>query len=290
MDLAGDFMFAADDGVMNLPLKATFAAVVAALTFVAHSADNSPATPIEKPVLLYSRYFNAAGESRYLPDGNYRPILERLRADFVVRVSHEPLRPATLADVAVVLIANPSDRAVGTNPPPPHFTEADIRTLGRFIADGGSLIIMGNQENHNLEVEDTNKLLAQFGLQFTNLYTDAKRLVLPRDMPVLGGLRWAYYTGNLITFHPAHGAKLFAAVTNDLAQPPLAGKRDQAGVLLAMVQAGHGRVIAITDSGWLADWALSGQGIGGVAIREHDNGEIFRRLTRWSAGLSGIEK
>lgn len=275
---------------MSFPTRLSSTALLLAFAFVAPSAEKPPAMHIDQPVLLYSRHFNAAGESRYLPDGNYRTILGRLRADFVVRVSHEPLQPATLADVAVVLIANPSDRAVGTNPPPPHFTEADIRTLGRFIADGGSLIIMGNQENHNLEVEDTNKLLAQFGLQFTNLYTDAKRLVLPRDMPVLGGLRWAYYTGNLITIHPAHGAKLFAAVTNDLAQPPLAGKRDQAGVLLAMVQAGRGRVVAITDSGWLADWALSGQGIGGVSIREHDNEEIFRRLTRWAAGLSRTEK
>jgi hypothetical protein len=262
-------------------MKWIFTAAVAIATLTARSAENPPA----KPVLLYSRHFNAEGESRYLPDGNYKPILDQLRADFAVRVSREPITPAKLRDVAVVLIANPSDQAAGTNPPPPHFSAADLGTLGAYIRDGGSLILMGNQENHNLEVEDTNKLLAQFGLQFTNLYTDAKHLVLPREMPVIGGLRWAYYTGNSLLVHPTPNARLFAAVTNDLAQPPLAGKRDEPGILLAMVQSGRGRVVAITDSGWLADWALSGQGIGGVAIREHDNAEIFRRLTRWAAGM-----
>ena len=72
-----------------------------------------------KPVLLYSRYFNAVGESRYLPDGTYKEILSRLRYEFEVRVHNQPLNDHTLAGVNLVVIANPSDRAVGTNPPPP---------------------------------------------------------------------------------------------------------------------------------------------------------------------------
>src|SRR5436309_2100160 len=62
-----------------------------------------------KPVLLYSRYFNAEGESRYLPEGNYKDVLDRLKADFTIRVHNNPLTPQTLADVKLVLIANPSD-------------------------------------------------------------------------------------------------------------------------------------------------------------------------------------
>jgi len=30
---------------------------------------------------------------------------------------------------------------------------------------------------------------------------------------------------------------------------------------------------------------LADKGIGGVAITNHDNSEIFRRLARWAAGL-----
>ncbi len=40
-----------------------------------------------KPVFLYSRYFNAPGESRYLPDGSYKDLLQRLGKNFDVRVN-----------------------------------------------------------------------------------------------------------------------------------------------------------------------------------------------------------
>ena len=110
--------------------------------------------------------------------------MQRLREDFEVRVHNQPLTRGTLAGVKLLLIANPSDRAVGTNAPPPHVSPADIAALTEFVHQGGGLILMENQENHNLEVEDSNKLLAQFGIQATNLYTDAKKLVLPKRHPL----------------------------------------------------------------------------------------------------------
>jgi hypothetical protein len=188
-----------------------------------------------------------------------------------------------LADVKLLLIANPSDKAVGGNPPPPHVSAADIKVLVEFVEKGGGLIISGNQENHNLEIDDVNKLLSRFGIQFTNLYTDAKQLVLPKQTPIIGGLRWAYYTGNLLLLDSSHPAKPHALVMNDLNQKPEKGTRDQSGCLLATAEPGKGRVVVITDSGWITDSALDGRGIGDVAIKEQDNREIFRRLTRWAA-------
>jgi hypothetical protein len=55
-------------------------------------------------------------------------------------------------------------------------------------------------------------------------------------------------------------------------------------VLLATAEPGKGRVVVVTDAGWITDDALSGKGIGGVAITEHDNWEIFLRLSTWAAG------
>jgi hypothetical protein len=237
----------------------------------------------DKPVFLYSRYFNAAGEARYLPEGNYKPLLERLASEFTVRVHNQPLNSQTLGDVSVVLISNPSDKAVGTNPPPPHFTDTDIRELTTFIQRGGGVIVMANQENHNMEVEDTNKLLKRFGLQWTNLYTDAKLIPLPKEAPVIGGLRWAYYTGNLLLIETNHAAKPRAIVTNDLSIKPPKGTRDQSGVLMASAELGKGHLLAVTDSGWLADWAFDDRGVGGVALKGQDNYEIFRRLLHWMA-------
>lgn len=245
-----------------------------------------PATPVEtpKPVMLYSRYYNAAGETRYLPDGTFKDVLARLREHFVVQINNLPLTRESLSGVNVVLIANPSDTAVAENPPPPHVSPRDIDTITRFVQSGGGLIVMGNQENHNLEVTDMNQLLARFGLQFTNLYTDAKKLVLPVKIPVIGGLRWAYYTGNLVEVKAGHPAKPRALVENDFNQKPLKGSRDQKGALLAVAELGRGRVVVVTDSGWISNDALSGKGIGDVAITEQDNFEIFRRLVVWASG------
>ena len=263
----------------TVPSRWWFALLLLCVSGPAGCAAESSA----KPVLLYSRHFNAPGETRYLPDGTYRQVLTNLRRDFEVRVHDQPLTRESLAGVKVVLIANPSDQAVGTNPPPHHFSAADIEGLSAFVENGGGLIIMGNQENHNLEIEDTNKLLARFGFQFKNLYTDAKQLVLPKDTPIIGGLRWAYYTGNLVAIDAAHPARPHPLVINDLSVKPLGGSRDQRGALLAVSNPGRGRVVAVTDAGWITDTALDGRGLGPVAIKEQDNWEIFRRLAHWAA-------
>jgi len=238
----------------------------------------------DKPGFLYSRYFNAPGETRYLPDGNYKDLLQRLSSEFEVRVNDSALTPRTLVGINVVLIANPSDSAVGTNRPPHHINAADIRTLKGFIARGGSVIVMANQENHNVESTDMNAFLGQFGMQWTNLYTDAKLLPIPSSVPAIGGLKWAYYTGNLILLDPDHPAKPRALVTNDLSIKPPKGTRDQAGALMAVADLGKGHLVAVTDSGWLADWAFDEKGVGGVALKGQDNYEIFRRLLHWLAG------
>jgi hypothetical protein len=253
-------------------------------TILVASSGSAPAAETKsKPVLLYSRYFNAEGEDRYLPDGNYKAFLEKLRSDFEVVVHNKPLTAQTLRGIDVVLIANPSDKAAKDHPAPHHFLPKDISAINAYISRGGGLIIMGNQENHNLEVEDTNNLLKFSGLQFTNVYTDAKQLIIPRETPILGGLRWAYYTGNSVAIENGNKAHPRALVMNDLKQKPLKGPRDAPGALLAIAEPGKGRVAVVTDAGWLTDTALDGTGIGGVAIKEHDNYEIFARLAKWAA-------
>lgn len=235
-----------------------------------------------KPVVLYSRYFNAIGEDRYLPDGTYKQVLQRLNEEFEVRVHADPLVPRTLKGVDVVIIANPSEKAVGTNPPPNHFGNGEIRALTIYVNQGGGLIILGNQENHNLELETTNQLLSRFGLRFTNEYTDAKKLVIPKSTPILGGLTWAFYTGNSLMLTGGEGHPR-ALVENDLTQKPIQGPRDARGMLIAVSEPNQGRVVAITDAGFITDAVLKGEGIGGIVIKDHDNWEIFRRLVHWSA-------
>ncbi len=238
----------------------------------------------KKPVLLYSRHFNAAGETRYLPDGTFKEILTKLRGEFDVRVNSDPLTAKTLAGVNVLLIANPSDKAVGQNPPPPHVSASDITTLVQFIEKGGGLIVMGNQENHNLEFVDLNKLLARFGLQFVEKFTDMKKIAVPKETPVIGGLNWGYYTGNQIVIESGHAAKPRPLISNDVTVKPLNGPRNEPGCLLAVAEPGKGRVVLVTDAGWLTNDALSEKGIGGFVVKGQDNWEIMRRLSHWAAG------
>ncbi len=277
------------------PFRLRLVAIVSTFLLVAAAASSveaaEAATPaVKKPVVLYSRAFNAQGEARYLPDGTFKDVLGQLAHNFEVRISAAPVDRKTLDGVSVVVIANPSDKAVGTNPPPRHMLAVDILNLRQYVEKGGGLIVMGNQENHNLEIAHFNSLLASFGLQFTNVYTDAKKLVIPKTTPVIGGLRWAYYTGNQVLVKPDHRAKARSLVDNDLKQKPDKGPRDAAGSLLAIAEPGQGRVAVITDAGWLTNDALSGKGIGDVAIKDHDNLEIMRRLLNWAARSLAIQR
>jgi len=253
-----------------------FATVLLPLALVAADAP--------KPVLLYSRCFNAVGEARYQPDGNYKEVLTRLRGEFDVRVHAEPLTAKTLAGVKVVLIANPSEKAAGTNPPPRHVAAPDIAALTQFVQGGGGLIVLGNQEAHNLETANLNRLLAQFGLQLADKHTDIKLLPLPKTTPVIGGLNWLYYSGDQVVLTPGHPAKPRALVNNDLSIQPINGPRNEPGCLLATAEPGKGRVLLITDAGWITDDSLAGKLSGSLSPKPNDNWEIMRRLTRWAAG------
>lgn len=265
------------------PLLAATPPVAATTPAPAPAAVKPLNAPGPKPVFLYSRYLNAEGEKRYLPDGTFKDVLALLQGDFEVRVNSAPLTRETLKGMDVVLIANPSDQAVGSNPPPHHLSPQDIETLTSYVRDGGGVILMGNQENHNLEITQVNKLLEVFGMQFRERYTDAKLLLLPRDTPVIGSLRWAYYTGNLIVMAAGHVARPRPLVLNDTSIKPLGGDRDQRGALMAAAELGIGRFVLVTDAGWISNDALSGKGIGPVAMKEHDNWEIFRRISLWAA-------
>ncbi|MCB1100592.1 MAG: SMP-30/gluconolactonase/LRE family protein [Verrucomicrobiae bacterium] len=242
-----------------------------------------PPCPAAQPVLLYSRYFNAEGEDRYVPDKDYSEVLQKLGETFEIRVNRNEPTSEALADVDVVLISNPSQAAVPGHPAPPRFSAGMIDRLEEYVESGGGLIMMGNQENHNLELETTNQLLRRFGMAFEESFTDIKALPVPESVPMIGGLKWGYYSGNLLTLKSDHPSRPTALVENDLNQPLLKGTRDARGPLLATATSGKGRVIVATDAGWITNTVLSGPGIANVKIDGHQNFEIFRRLALWAA-------
>lgn len=268
---------------MRLLLVAGMAMGMATLGLAAGNGRASTAKAGRRPVVWYCLRYQAPGENRYAPDGTYRDILQTLGQTFEVKVSAAEPTMESLRGVDVVLLANPNDQAFGTNAPPFHMTAKNIATWKQYIRRGGGLILMGNQDNHNLETIEVNQLLREFGMTFEPNYTDLKRLTIPVGVPALAGLRWAYYSGNQIRLIPDHSAHPRPWVTNDPAQPLLKGQRNAAGILMAGAQLGKGRVIVATDSGWISANALNGVGIGGYYISDHDNPEIIRRMLLWAA-------
>jgi len=246
-----------------------------------------PAPPATKPVLLYSLYFTAKGQEEYTPDGPFSEVLERLKGDFEVRVSGDPLNGRTLRGVKVVLIANPSDKPIKDGPPPNHVSQKDIHTLANFVQGGGGLVFLSNQtEAHNCEKKDSNLLLEHFGIRVTEYTLGVKKILIPRRAPVIGGLRWAFYYGSILDVDEAHYLRPRVLVWNDPDNPPQPGKgaAGMKGPLLATVQVGHGRVVVTGDTGWVAKWGLLEEEPLGT-VKGQDNWEIFRRLARWAAGM-----
>ena len=96
-------------------MKSTIFLVLGLLAFFPGLTETAAAAE-GKPVFLYSRYFNAIGESRYLPAGNFKDVLDLLGKDFDVRVNDKPLTAENLKGVSVVLVANPSDKSVSAPP------------------------------------------------------------------------------------------------------------------------------------------------------------------------------
>ena len=100
----------------------------------------------------------------------------------------------------------------------------------------------------------------------------------------VGGLRWAYYSGNRVELLPSaqKGIHCRGWYLNDPKDRPDRGDRSAAGYLLASSEAGQGRVLAVTDCGWIVNNAMNGVGINGLYMPDHQNAEIMTRLVRWA--------
>ena len=261
----------------------------AALAGLAHAAEE-PEAAAAKPVLLYSLYYHAEGQTQYLPDGSFSEVLKRLGEDFEVRWNAERPGRRTLQGVSVLLIVNPGDVAWGGAKPPPHFTEREVYEIGLFVQNGGGLVFMSNQTPaHNCEKKDSNRLLDQFGMEVTHFDVGVKVFDIPDDAPLVGGLKWKYIYGSILEVREDHFAHPQVLVENDPEVPVEMGPVGPAGSttvgpsgevgfrgpLLATAEVGKGRAVVGTDTGWMAN----------TAIDQADNWEIARRLYRWAAGL-----
>jgi len=105
----------------------------------------------------------------------------------------------------------------------------------------------------------------------------AALVTVPESTPMIEGLSWAFYTGNLLELNTNQPALPRACVMNDLSQKPMDGTNDRPSAL-AVAKVGRGRVGEPLDASWIINDVLADKGIGSVVITNHNNWEIFRRL------------
>jgi len=189
-----------------------------------------------------------------------------------------PLDEVALAGADVLVIAHPSDskweRTVGGEAPT--FSPSEIAAVHGFVARGGGLIVLGEEEEDKYG-GNLGELLAPFGVRFENAivfdydpgdgvpsWVVGEAAAGGADQSLLHGVQEAgfYRAGALATDDP--GAVVLR--TRDTADPPRAG-------LLAAVPYKEGRVVVAADSDLFGDDYLAWR----------DNRRLWLNLVYWVA-------
>jgi Family of unknown function (DUF6421)/Domain of unknown function (DUF4350) len=193
-----------------------------------------------------------------------------------------PLDEVALAGAAVLVIAHPSDsrweRTVGEDGP--RFSPAEIGAIQTFVAGGGGLIVLGEEEEDKYG-GNLDELLAPFGVRFENVivfdydpgdgvpsWVVGEAASRPSDPGILNRVREAgfYRAGALATADP--GAVVLRS--RDSADPPRPA-------LLAATTYKEGRVVVVADSDLFGDDYLA----------RRDNRRLWLNLVYW-AGLGAF--
>jgi len=106
-------------------------------------------------------------------DGRYRPFAELLRGDgYIVAGFGEPFSAETLADCALLVIANPlaeENEIDWTYPHPSAFSKDEIREVMRWVREGGNLLLFAD---HAPIAGAARDLGAVLGLMMIDAYVD----------------------------------------------------------------------------------------------------------------------
>lgn len=195
-----------------------------------------------------------------------------------------PLTPAALAEVDVLVLPHCSndDWEATTGVGSPIYAEAEIDAIEDFVRGGGGLVILAETEQAKYG-NNLAEVSARFGVRIANTtvqdpvarHKDVNTWVLAEPQPLPEWDLWAgvrqigmYRAGTLELVDSPDDAGLIAARTSETALPPHAG-------LIAIVQAGDGRVVVLTDSDLFGD----------DSIADLDHSTLWRNLVMWT--LSG---
>ncbi|HEY5895415.1 MAG TPA: DUF6421 family protein [Chthoniobacterales bacterium] len=199
--------------------------------------------------------------------------------DFAIqRNESEPLYSDILKGTDVLAILHPCDakwEPVVPGSGLPRFTEREIADTGKWVAEGGALLVISEYE-HKKYGSNLNALLNPFGISFQNdTVRDVSNAIngnpswIPGfavDKECLGhGVECAHFyrTGSC---RIEEGRATAAFVTSSEARPPVAP-------LIAQAEYGKGRVVAVADSSLFGD----------RHFEENDHRVLWRNIFYWLA-------
>ncbi|MFF4614241.1 DUF6421 family protein [Nonomuraea jabiensis] len=186
------------------------------------------------------------------------------------------LTPETLAEQDVLVIAHPSgerwERTIGQGSPV--FTAAELDAIESFVADGGGLVVLAEEEQDKYG-NNLRELLGRFGVGVAHAtvrdprraHRDVATWVLAEPATgsgLLAGVRTACFYRTGVLRVEGEGEVLFAtSPTADPAGAPLA----------AAVRYGKGRVVAFADSDLFGD----------DSIEDYDHRRLWGNVVTWAA-------
>ena len=210
---------------------------------------------------------------------SYARAAEELAArDFEVTTSSGPLDAASLAGADVLVVAHPSEarweRTVGDDSPV--FSRDEIAAVRDFVACGGGLVVLGEEEEDKYGA-NLGELLAPYGVRIENatVFDFRDDDGVPTWIPGLPTPDFAD-PGVLFRVHDvglyragavaADAPRSIALRTSPAADPPGAG-------LIAAVPYGEGRVVVAADSDLFGDDYL----------RRRDHRQLWLNLVYWAS-------
>nr|WP_055503315.1 DUF6421 family protein [Nonomuraea pusilla] len=211
-------------------------------------------------------------------DNSYVRAAELLRhlGHTVTAHTDGPLTPEALAGQDVLVIAHPSgerwERTTGLGSPV--FSDAELATVRAFVAEGGGLVVLAEEEQDKYG-NNLAELLAGFGVGVEHTTVRDPRhahrgvatWVLGEratDDGLLAGVRSACFYRSGVLKAPDGATVLFSTSAD----------ADPAGAPLAVaLRHGNGRVVAFADSDLFGD----------DSIEDHDHRRLWGNVVTWAA-------
>jgi unsaturated rhamnogalacturonyl hydrolase len=158
--------------------------------------------------------------------------------DVEVRTLRAPIDAASLQGINLLIIVDPDTPA--ETPDPKYIEDAEIEALGKWVNDGGRLVLLGNDKGH-AEFVHFNRLASRFGIQF-----------LEETYPKTSGKAILVATGKHAIFEGGLQAYLVEVAPLRLVAPAEPMLTHEGTDVMALAHVGRGMVFALGDP-WLYD-------------------------------------